>query len=1671
MSKNKFVTLLVVLLLLLTLSVGVLGACVKGNTEDPDTPGPGPGPGPGPDPNPDPEGPSFDTSDIFDAIGASTGNGVAFTTIGDVTTPDGTYTLDMRLNYATEEPVNMAFTVTDKKDNSRKVGVYIFKGNLYIDPCNGSPMLHISDIDTDYLISILQKAPDTLLPMLDELLNGLVPGLTVQGIWDLVSLLLFSTSDPDLTQEGIATFDTSVNVNTLLDGIGGLLGSIPGLTLPEDVLNLINSIVDYVPQMNIHIGTSFVFDGEKLGNLTQLTTSVDIQDGLQTSLEAKFETQPVEIEFPAEIESCVDFSLTNLAFDLSLDINTMDMSGKIRTLDVGKIINTVMGQQMLPEGLILLEANASYKLVAAADLNLNYEGAAEDKNYIHLAFVDNATQKELIAADYMNGYFYIRADRIKYAYAFDLNAQIGTLVKTVTDAIDNALGTDFRPSEDAAVVSVSINEAGESVISPTLIDIINSIAGLVGMKDNLKVDGNNITLIVNEGLLGALSGLGVALPQQVTDIVKMLGAGAQLNIALDTNGLKEITLDAVVDNTLNVAIKADNMQFGYVPKMTVTDMVEDQPVERRVPLDEYIRDYAVADPSAYATDFGSLLTNFTKDFSIQGIMEFASANSSVDLAKVINGFLGTEMQLNMPIELELQEGMSKFSYRLDMMMDWENPKNSQFFTEVYSTGSGEVIFGAYVYQDEVYVNLDNILGLGKFRIYNAELVTKLQTMILDALGKLVNPDQSGDGAASAAMSNANIRADQGVGANDPSVITINNAGIQALITSRLIESLINTFAADMGLEFNLVLNAIVDLGMDERGNLRLDGTLLGEEALADISFFIGDTIKQDNGMLIKLGEDGNLNPADFKHNYKADNAVNLLDSIFETLELDLWINWSNVNPTTNSGSFSAKGKETQLRVRSGNVYGLDSQVGVVKVTSTTIVVDLYGDWAGKHYITVAIDLKTGNGGLSLSQALLDDGVGSFLGFFAGLFKSTIEGISIPLGDIWGPLTLAINDLLFKNGDSDVSNGVTEGDMPEEVAPAAEEGALDITSLLSGVRAVFEGGRVVAKVNLNGEAFGEFLGGALGGFGVAYNDVDADVFVNQFYDAVVWPMLEPNLPSAIMGFKNNINDMFKGIIARFIPLPHMKDIQLDVNIVDGVFQSAYLVGVGEDLNQHRLEAYIYNPAASGRVDWKQSSYVQFNKDSYQDATAAGDVLKQIFENRKPTLYNGGRVVTDLYPGAGATPTEASEVKYYLVGTDGEVEITDWKTPFVDQEGQIQVGKYKLRQEATFGSAKYSRTFTLDIVGKQIVSVTDVSGRDEFHINAADFDGSRFTADWLGNTLGGFVRVEYLYYDGEEEKTEFEVIPVNWDVKGTTGVVSVNGGKIENVRMYNDTYQFSYTTTLYVDGIVGLILDGGELADNTIALDIYDYIGNGMPTTALALNADGTTSEVTLTWDKAQMDELIDTVGGTYVVNVVVNQGKVSEGTMQVRVIVENATLQGIAGDTLQADADAYLQAVQSSDDVKSNVIAALPNRLDFVKMSKENVSLPVTYTIGDFTPNLNGEQTVDVVIEVGKPSDAHYFRQETTVVLPALNMQPEADISFNTDEFASAGAAGYFPSVYGFKFGNTRADVQVTWDLSALNPNVAGDYTVYAINRAGTVYEQRIAVTVHVTAPAAASEEV
>lgn len=1198
-------------------------------------------------------------------------NGTAFDFDSLLTTDKGTARIQLQANIAEGSSTQLMFKVSMQDDEKAAFAIYVVNGEIYLDLGDGAAYVHLDDFKAEYLIAILEKAGAEI--DLEEIL-GNISGINV---YDMLIGMLFTSpyyttttrvSTGELVRE---SYLAEVKVNSLISSLNSLLGMFDIGSLIGVDLNL-NSLFDWlnsaIPKVKMYVQV----DCEN-GSITNMSVNVaDNASGTEgdelldwKSTKIGYYDYPIYIDMPADLEgNSKEFSFTNLAFDVDITLDAPE-----KGLDVAKLIGLFTDSVSIPENTLVIQGEFGFRLSARVDLDLNYENAAVDRNLIALdLFVLGAdgnptSETPALGIYYRDGAFYVslsdlipdywKAENIKIEA--NLDALISDIVKLITTAIDDALGTDFDESKALSLSSGNVYEASlaeengevKAIISPTLSGLITAVAGVIGLQDNVYVDaeGDSIVVEVNQKFFDVINGFmpdnNIVLPEGLSNM--------SLSVNFADYGVKDVVATVNLGDEaapLEAELRAHNFKIGFL-EGSMQDL-ESYIVER-------------TSDKEYTSNLGELIYSV-----LSGVEVNASGRLSIEAAEYALGKLlanfGLDTGSDNPV-LGLTANNAngdRYEAGIDLFaafsIDKEKPENSKIAIEL-KKAEGDILLAVYGYYENgvstVLLDLSGIktqyatLPIYKFEFDFANIVIDLINNININGENLTDFDLAFDlggliGGSSAAESLIMSESDGTAGGTELTeagaiLIGLSADKITASVAFATIIKLLETMGIDTGISPDAI-DLSADLSLSTKGvTLDFTGklpkvTTYGEGGAAmptEYGEFELDFMTGTEESPISIGSSAGLEEAVARGKEKAAAAEdNLYDVVFDlanSIQASMTIQIANEKDTIDIASMI-----NSILAKEGNYIGFPINL-VLDKNDANLYLDLKWDihldspldtkiylelrYEQKKILSLGIqngDLYVDLKGLGLFEFMVDNSE-----LATSLFTMLDEKIGV-LRDI--DLGALLTELITGASGASEEGTSTEGG-------ETEGSAIDTKTILAAILgdiSIYDG---VIKANIAATTFDTILTALLGttlGVKIEVNggEIDIDngiiklpVSVNDSFNLTAELVLKPAEEITITESEKVLNAQDGEAMARSLLSSLNMDFNLDIlnNNIESTPDNSYLririknvVGEGSSYSLDGTSDTVYEDTLV------ISLYLISNEDRFNNTTEtyADDALLHI-----------------------------------------------------------------------------------------------------------------------------------------------------------------------------------------------------------------------------------------------------------------------------------------------------------------------------------------------------------------------------------------------------------------------------------------------------------------------------
>lgn len=704
----------------------------------------------------------------------------------------------------------------DEPDENRELqfGFYIINGKAYIDLGKDEygtqrALVYLPDFDMNYVIEMLKNSGDVfaeLIGLLEDLLAS--KNLTFDSVLELVYPILFGlpkvTYYPGTTN--IQNINMQIKIVDLLNMASGLLGSMLSTLNLSALFNYLSSLL---PKASFYMDVDF----SEEGYVDDFDLQSKMSDGsgtnmVEVGLDLSADT-PVDIQLPdIDAMDISEFSLTKLNFNIDFTLGTRQgADGKPTQLDVGKLINGFMGQNILPLDVLMLEGGTGIRLQFAIDLDLNYEKEPVDNNKISIElflidqygnyqeFKDGLPAPQM-GIYYTEGSFYLNLDNLLPDYMKGINLKVDAsladlidgLITLITDAIDDVFGINYSEIKNGelsvnvedngqlstnsadsvvkllskagesgtSVVALTEGEDGETVyISAGVQRFIQVIGETLMLPENIIADNDSIDIILNNNFLASLNNLlasqdnpnpiNFAFPDYIGDIVLSINIS---DIGLESVKVNASIIDEASQPTFDVELKIWDFLIGTA----------------RENLDGYINNRINLEKTSYLDALSSengrngVLDKILGGITMSSRFSVTFNKGTYDLAPFIAGF-GVPQLAKTELLWEFTDNFTlDAQLNIQISLDRENHRNSQLAVELVTidgikVGNTEiieadkVIIGIYGYQDQIFIDLSNF-KIASITLPKLSFSLNFSDLVFNLLGSTLGDMLEGAGLAS-----------------------------------------------------------------------------------------------------------------------------------------------------------------------------------------------------------------------------------------------------------------------------------------------------------------------------------------------------------------------------------------------------------------------------------------------------------------------------------------------------------------------------------------------------------------------------------------------------------------------------------------------------------------------------------------------------------------------------------------------------------------------------------------------------------------------------------------------------------------------------------------------------------------------------------------------------------
>lgn len=620
---------------------------------------------------------------------------------------------------------NIEFSLKAVEGDNIVFGIYLVNDKLFVDL--GDEVLYLEDFNMAYIVDILANALGLIdldsIKILDMGIKELLP--TVYG-------LLF-TSPTGTIGEETAEFGLKIEINALLNSV---LPLVEGFLPASDIYTLtpiFNWLKNDLPKVCFDIKAVMNKDLNNPELISLGITMTDQEVGesfndviFDMNAGVTIASEKISIDIPDSVENFVPFSFTNIRTQVDLLLNTTNAVEDSKKIDVGSLINIFADlagtDEILPEGLLFLEAELGFRLKLNIDLDLNYAGLNVDNNLILIEIYSLSMKGEesvnpLLGIYYRDGALYVSLENLLPNYWGSRNIKVNVsiadllrgVVNKLTSLIDNALDTDWSAANakelaEAALSGVTVvedQEAVKPIISDTLSSFVTAVASVLYMEDYIKAQGNSLSITANSDFIKKIMAI-AAVDSEVVDsfpdfgsAVLSLNFGSDFNIALDVN-----VGDPKGEN-LYLGLKVHSFGIGRVDD-TLKENIAGKTTD-----------------SKYTSNLTDLIYDLLGGTELNMGIGISFNKGIYNLAGLLTMF-GLDAFKDTEILWEFtQDSLINMDLKIGFELDFINHSNSEFVLEIKSREaimvggqeaypSNTVIAGIYGINNKVYVDLSNL---------------------------------------------------------------------------------------------------------------------------------------------------------------------------------------------------------------------------------------------------------------------------------------------------------------------------------------------------------------------------------------------------------------------------------------------------------------------------------------------------------------------------------------------------------------------------------------------------------------------------------------------------------------------------------------------------------------------------------------------------------------------------------------------------------------------------------------------------------------------------------------------------------------------------------------------------------------------------------------------------
>lgn len=689
-------------------------------------------------------------------------------TVPDKATGGSTqYSIDFKSNVKRgtagqgEYDYDLGLVIRNVTENKGLIGLYVtdqygIPGGLYIDTDpddeTGSVFL-LEDFNFDYILALAEQLHVKLPETLSGLIN--IGGMSIDILSIVLDAALGGVGYEEVDADGNTVYTMELHpgalgqLGTSLGSLLGMLGSFVPALASIDLVPIFDYLAEVVPT------STFTLKGtvDPDGNLISLASSFVNEDtgevlyeidGGSISVTDRNDADANQSVVPAKVQHYDNtYSFGHIQMSAGVSLSTLSAPGGM--VDIAQIIG-IFAPGVLPEGVLMLEADLGYRLDLAIDLDIAQkpyspgEEEVEDESVISIEIKDSKNNDAVVAGVYYRqGYIYVNIGQIVsgitgadiwngkgFKIPFDLPSMIGAIKEVAIEAIDGFFGTDHGMitgdtkleglnGDTSIVTSLAMAQDGNVYISSDIVGLFTTIFSVLKIEDADRwvqitegADYDTLSVTINKELidsvLTAISGFGV----DVSGVnIPDFGTGT-ISVSSGSSGLRDLTI-GLDCNGAQLQIALDKLELV-------------KPIEKGdASFAEYV-DGVIGD-TQYTSNLNDLIVS-TLAAGLKGSMgldvSFKKGTYNIgDLLAVFGldlGDLKVEVQTDAELDLSLNVGIAidetdyeKSSLYLQLHANSNFTLSSN--TDEYIIKEGTVL-GVYLHENQIIVDVSGLKILG-----------------------------------------------------------------------------------------------------------------------------------------------------------------------------------------------------------------------------------------------------------------------------------------------------------------------------------------------------------------------------------------------------------------------------------------------------------------------------------------------------------------------------------------------------------------------------------------------------------------------------------------------------------------------------------------------------------------------------------------------------------------------------------------------------------------------------------------------------------------------------------------------------------------------------------------------------------------------------------------------